>query len=102
MASPTLDQIHIDRGLTFVSNFYAQTEDKFIATKVFPMVPSPVKSDKIWTINKGDFARNTMQLRAPGAESVGISYNVDADNSYDCKVRSVHSDIPDQLLRNAD
>jgi hypothetical protein len=81
---------------------YVQSEDAFIANKIFPAVSVPNKSDKIWTINKGDFARNSLLVRAPGAESAGIGYNIDADNDYKCEVYSLHNDIPDQIRENAD
>ncbi|HEY4359408.1 MAG TPA: major capsid protein [Bryobacteraceae bacterium] len=100
--NPTVNAVHYDAPLSFVSNMYAQGQDAFIATRVFPMVSVPQASDLIYTINKGDFARNTMQKRAPGTESAGIGYNVDTNKSYRCAVWSIHNDIPDQIRANAD
>jgi len=59
-------------------------------------------SDLIYTINKGDMARNSMQKRAPGTQSVGIGYNVDTNKSYRTSVYAVHQDISDQIRANAD
>ncbi|HEY4360093.1 MAG TPA: major capsid protein [Bryobacteraceae bacterium] len=100
--NPTVNAVHYDSPLTFVSNMYAQSNDAFVASKIFPLVPVPQASDLIYTINKGDFARNSMLKRAPGTESAGIGYNVDTNKSYRCGVWSIHHDIPDQIRANAD
>jgi hypothetical protein len=100
--NPTVNAVHFDSPLTFVSNMYAQSADAFIATKIFPIVNVPQASDLIYTINKGDFTRNTMQKRAPGTEAATIGYNVDTNKSYRCAVWSINTVIPDQIRANAD
>jgi hypothetical protein len=100
--NPTVNAVHFDQPLTFISNLAVQADTAFVANKIFPMVNVPLASDLIYTINKGDMARNIMQKRAPGTESAGVGYNVDTNKSYRCSVWSIHQDIPDQIRANAD
>lgn len=81
---------------------YAQAETAFVAGKIFPAVPVQKEYDKIYTLDKGDFTRNTMQKRAPGTESAGIGYNVDTNSEYRTSVWAIHNNIADQIRANAD
>src|SRR5215472_664945 len=102
MPQPTIADVHVNVPLTNLSLSYEQADDAFVADKVFPVVPVPQRSDVYYRYNRGDFARNTMQKRAAGAESAGAGYRMDNTPSYTCDVWSLQKDIPDQIRANAD
>jgi hypothetical protein len=102
MAQPTVSDVHVNIPLTNLSLSYEQEDAAFVADKVFPILPVPQRSDVYYKYNRGDFARNTMQKRAPGAESAGSGYRLDNTPTYTCDVWSLHKDIPDQIRANAD
>ena len=102
MSQPTLSQVHVNVPLSNLSIAYAQDENEFAADKVFPIVPVPHKSDIYYVIPRDAFMRNDVKERAAGAESEGTGFNVDASNSFLCKVYALHQDIPEQVDKNAD
>jgi len=102
MPSPYLNQVHVDRPLTNMSVAYIQTEEAFIAPKVFPVVPVDKKSDRYFVYLKEDWFRDDAQLRAPGTESAGGGYDLDNTPSYNCDVFAYHKDIEEQTNANAD
>jgi hypothetical protein len=102
MPQPTLSDVHVNVPLTNLSNMYLQEASAFVAERVFPIVPVQKISDVYYTYNRGDFNRNQMKKRAPGAESAGSGYNLDNSGSYLCDVWSLHKDIPDQVRANSD
>ena len=101
MPQPSSSQLHVDHLLTDLSVARVQEAKNFIASKVFAPVPVEHKSDYYAIYNAGDFNRDEMQPRSPGAESAGSGYNV-SKNLYNCGVWSLHHDIPDQIRANAD
>lgn len=98
---PTPSDVHVNRPLTMISTAYLQNAANFIADRVFPRVPVPNQSDVYFTYDKGDFMRDEMKLRAPGAESAGSGYGL-GQGSYLAQVWSLHKDIADQVRGNAD
>lgn len=102
MPQPTLGDIHVNVPLTNVSVAYIQDAGDFIADKVFPNVPVTKQSDRYYTYDRGNFNRDEMQLRAPGAESAGSGYTVDNTPTYYAPVYAFHHDIPDQIRANSD
>jgi hypothetical protein len=78
-----------------------QTQDHFIADKVFPIVPVDKKSNKYFVYRKNDWFRDEAQRRADSTESAGSGYNLDTD-SYSADVFAFHKDVGDQVLANAD
>lgn len=101
MAQPTLQQVHLDAILTNISVAFMQSQDRFIASKVFPVVPVDKASDKYFTFDRNAFFMDQMRQRAPGDESAGSGYSVSTD-SYSCDVWALHKDIPDQIRKNSD
>ena len=99
--NPTPGDVHVNSPLTNVSVGFLQNASSFIATRVFPNVPVSKQSDLYYTYDRGEFNRDEMELRAPGAESAGGGWKVGQD-SYFCPVWAFHKDIPDQLRSNAD
>lgn len=102
MPQPTLSDVHVNRLLTMLSLAYIQEEDAFVASKVFPAVPVQKQSDIYLVYPRGNWNRNQMRKRAPGAESAGGGYTVDTSNTYSADVWALHRDIPDQLRGNQD
>ncbi|HEX7334224.1 MAG TPA: hypothetical protein VF290_22150 [Pyrinomonadaceae bacterium] len=101
MAQPSVSEVHVNRPLTNASTAYVQTDDKFVATQVFPTVPVEKQSDLITTYNKNDFFRDEAQPRADGDQSAGSGYGT-SNTPYACIVYALHKDIGPQVRRNAD
>ena len=99
---PTPSDVHVNRPLTNLSIAVIQDESVFVANQVFPVVPVEKQSDAYWTYDDAYWNSDEMQVRAPGTESVGNGYTVDASNTYYCHVYAFHKDIDDQTRANAD
>ena len=98
---PSNSQVHVDRPLTNLSIAYVQKAMYFVAGRAAPTVPVQKRSDDYFLYNKGDFFRDEMQKRAPGAESAGSGWN-NSTATYSCDVWALHKDIPDQIRNNTD
>lgn len=102
MPQPTRSQVHaVDVPLTNVSTAYQQSDESFISTKVFPIVPVEKQSDKYYTYTKNDWFRDEAEKRADATESAGSGYGLSTD-SYSCDVFALHKDIGNQARANAD
>ena len=101
MPNPTQSDVHINSPLTNISVAYIQSEDTYVADKVFPRVPVQKQSDLYWKYHKSEWRRQDVEKRAPSTESPGVGWNVTTDQ-YFCNVYAVHKDIDDQLRANAD
>ena len=99
---PTAGDVHVNAPLTNVSVAYIQSANDFIASKVFPNIPVQKQSDRYYVYNRGDFNRDEMELRAPGAESAGSGYTLDNTPTYFADRWGIHKDIPDEMRANAD
>lgn len=102
MALPTSADVHVDSALTNISIAFMQNASNFVASRVFPNVPVDKQSDKYFTIDRGDFNRNTAKVRAPGTKASQVGFKVDSNNTYFADVRASRHDIPLQTLANAD
>jgi hypothetical protein len=80
---------------------YVQDQADFVANRVFPAVPVPSKSDLYFVYNRGDFFRNNMQKRAPGAPAVSGGYKL-ATQTYVADVWAEKKIIDDQIRANSD
>lgn len=101
MAQPDRSSVHIDAILTNLSVAYIQDQSRFIAGKVFPIVPVNKQSDKYFKYTKDDWFRDEAAPRGDAAESVGSGYNLETD-SYYCDVFAFHKDIGRRTRDNAD
>jgi len=101
-AQPTSSAVHVNAPLTNISVAYIQSQEDFIADKVFPLVPVDKQTDIYWTYTKNDWFRDEAKQRGPAAESAGGGYNLDSTATYSCKVYAFHKDIPDQVRANCD
>lgn len=92
---------HVDAVLTNISVAFMQTQDKYISTKVFPVVPVSKKSGLYYKYDRDAWLRDEAQKRADTTESAGSGYEVGTDR-YDADVFAFHKDIGDQLRANTD
>ena len=98
---PTEGDVHVDRALTNIAIAFLQMQDNFVARRVFPTVPVTNKSDSYYLIDRGNFNRNQVQLRAPGTPAARINWTVNTDG-YNSQRRSIANPIPDEIRSNAD
>ena len=101
MPEPVFSDVHVQAALTAISVAYLQSEDAYIADKVFPVVPVVHQADKYFVYSKADYFRDEAQLRADATESAGSGFNLNTQ-SYSAGVWAIHKDIGDQTRRNAD
>ncbi len=101
MPNPTRSDVHVNAPLTNVSIAYLQEDNKFISTKLFPLISVPKQSDLYFQYDQGDFLRSEAKDRAPGTESAGAGYDL-TTASYSCSVKALHKDVADQIRANAD
>ena len=101
MPQPTLSDVHVDRALTDLSVRFSQSNDAFIADKVFPVVRNQHKSDKYYTYDRSYWLRTDAQLRGPATESAGSGYEIGTDD-FSIDVFALHKDVDDQTKANAD
>jgi hypothetical protein len=102
MPQPTLSQVHVNVPLTNMSVAYRQDATSYVATRVFPIVPSDKQSNVYYKYTKDDWFRDEATKRAPGVESSGSGYNLTNTSSFTCDVFALHKDIPDQVRNNSD
>ncbi len=102
MPQPTESDVHVNRPLTNISIAFMQSQANFIADRVFPIIPVTKQSDAYWSYDQAFWNRDEMEVRAPATETAGSGYEVDADNTYYCKIWGFHKDIPDPIRANAD
>ena len=98
----TPSQVHIDAPLTNLTLAYLQSQENFIADKVFPTVDVTKQSDKYYTYDRENFNRSGQRnLLAPRTrpERVGMSLSND---SYFADVFGLATDFDEQTLANED
>lgn len=100
--NPTPGDVHVNTPLSNISVAFLQSATRFVADKVFPNIPVSKQSDRYYTYDRGHFNRDSMEERAPGAESKGTTYEVDNTPTYYAPVYATHHDIPDQRRANSD
>lgn len=101
MPQPVVADVHVNAALTNIAVAYVQDQDRYIADKVFPMVPVQHRSDVYFKWSKADFYRDEAQQRADATESAGTGVNLTTD-SYNASVYALHQDIGPQVRANAD
>ncbi|RYF52429.1 MAG: hypothetical protein EOO38_00020 [Cytophagaceae bacterium] len=102
MASPTLQQVHVNVPLTNVSIAYQQEQKDFICDTMFPVVASQKQSNLYFSYDRSYWMRTGAQRRAPATESAGGGFQISANNSYFCHKYAFHMDIADELQTEAD
>lgn len=100
-SQPTQSEVHTDAVLSNISVAYIQEQSRFIASKVFPMVPVEKQSDKFYTYPKNSWFLDEAQPRADATEAAGSGYAQSTDD-YSCKVYAIRKDVGDQVMANSD
>lgn len=101
MPQPASQDVHVDEVLTDLAISYMQSQDVFIATKVFPILPVSKQSNKYIIWDKNDWFRDEAQKRADATESAGSGYRLSQD-SYYADVWAFHKDVGSQARANSD
>ena len=101
MPNPLVSSVHVDAALTGMSVAYLQDQRNFVARRVFPVVNVQHRSDKYFVYNQADFLRDSVQLRAAGAESAAADYRL-STATYTAERYALHKDIADEIRFNAD
>lgn len=101
LIQPGRADVHVDRPLTNIAIAFSQKPETFVADRVFPILPVAKQTDQYFQIPKGDWFRDEMKKRAPGALSAERTHNVSTD-SYSCDVWALHEMLADQVAANYD
>jgi len=100
MPNPTSSALNFNQVLTDFSVAFVQDESKFIAGKAFPVIPTEHQAGEYIQYNKGDWFRDIAGERAPGTESTGAGYDLDANGTFYNRVYASHFDVADQTRAN--
>ena len=101
MPQPASQDVHIDEVMTDFAISYMQSQEVFIATKVFPIISKSKQSNKYIVWNKNDWMRDEAQKRADATESAGSGFRFSQD-SYFADVWAFHKDVGSQTRANQD
>lgn len=97
---PSLNSTYVSAPLT---NFSIGYHPKgMVARQVFDVVPVVKESGEYFVWNRHDAARIPDTLRANGAESNTLSFNLDSNGTYRCHEYALKSKITDRDRANAD
>lgn len=99
MPQPTAGDVFVNVPLTNVSLAYYQSQDVYIADKMFPGIPVNLQSGTIWEWDASYILINGMEPRAEGAETRGIGSKLN-QLTYATLVYGLHKDISDQRRAN--
>jgi len=98
----TPSQVHIDAPLTNLTLAYLQSQENFIADKVFPIVDVSKQSDKYYKYNRDEFNRSGQRkLLAPRTRPERVGMSLSNDN-YFADVWGLATDFDEQTLANED
>jgi hypothetical protein len=100
MPNPTSAALVYNQVLTDMSIAYVQDSKRFIADKVFPVIPVDHQAGQYIKYNRGDWFRDVAAERAPGTESTGMGFDLDANGTFFNRVYATHADVDDQTRAN--
>lgn len=101
MTQPTVGEVHVDRPLTNVAVAYLQKQTKFVADRVFPVVPRDKKTDEYTIFNKEYWFRDEADVIAPGGEFPESGFEV-SYGTYNCRKYGIAHPTPVEVMANAD
>jgi len=98
----TPSQVHIDRPLSNLTLAYAQSQENFIADKVFPTVGVARQSDKYYIYDRANMNRTgDVKKLAPRTEVNRIGMTI-SNSSYFADVYGLGMDFDEQTIANED
>ena len=98
---PSVADVHVDTALTNISVAFMQSDQNFVARRVFPEVIVNHKTDAYYTFDRGEWNRSQMKRRAPGAKAPVGTMKLATDN-YNADVFALAKQVPDEIRANAD
>ncbi len=98
---PGRTDVHVDRPLTNMSVAFRQSQDLFVADRVFPVLPVSKQTDSFFRIPRGAFLRDQMEKKAPGAGPALANFNYDTD-TYRADIWALGCMVGDEIRANAD
>ena len=99
MTQPTLSDITaVDPVLTNMLVGYKQDADRFIAARLFPVVPVDDKSGTYYIFTKKYWFTDEMQERVPGAEYMRAHFAAETD-TYDTVQFALATPIADEIRK---
>lgn len=101
MPNPTVSDLHVQAALTDISVAYAQGATRFVAGRMFPVIPVMKKSDKYFVMDQGDWQRSEAQPRAAGAAAARSGWRLSKDTYYAERIALGHP-VSDPERDNAD
>lgn len=103
MPTLTRSDVHVDRPLSNISVAILQDIAKdYIATTVFPTIPTLKQSDRYFVYNRDFWHRTAAQKRAPATESAGSGWSLDNTPTFFADVYAHHVDVDQDTRDNAD
>lgn len=100
MAQPTHSEIQVvDPVLTSLLVGYQQADSRFVANKVFPIVPIDFQSFTYYTFDKKYWFANEMKGRTPGAAYARSGYGVSSATGY-ANTYGLEHPIADEARKN--
>ena len=98
----TPSAVHVDQPLTNLTLAYAQSQENFIADKVFPTVGVSKQSDKYYLYDRANMNRTgDVEKLAPRTEVNRIGMTI-SNSSYFADVYGLGMDFDEQTLANED
>lgn len=93
--------VHVDALLSNISVAYFQDDTRYVADKVFPIVPVPKASDSYWVFDKSDLFRDDAQMRAELAPAAEVNAKLGKDH-YQTNTYAAKRLISDEVMANYD
>lgn len=101
MPNPAPQDVHVNELMTDFAVGYMQSQQDYLATKVFPIISVDKQSDNYIVWDRNDWLRDEAERRADSTESVGSGYRYSTD-SYFAHVYAIHKDVGWQSRHNQD
>lgn len=98
---PTPGDVHVNRPLTNIAIAFKQSNENFVAWRVFPQVNVEKQSDVYYVWDRADFHRDEAQEIGPSGEAPIGALRISTD-SYFCRVNKFAHLISDQDRANTD
>ena len=101
MTQPTSSEVQVvDPVLSNMLVGYMQADDRFIASRLFPIVPTDKQSSTFYSFTKKYWFLDNMKLRAPGGQFARNGYGVSSSTTY-ANLWGLEHPIADEVRNNS-
>lgn len=101
MTIPTINDVQgVEPILTNMLVAYMNTEDRYVATRAFPVVQVEKDSGKFWKFTKKYWFQSEMKKRAPGQQYARAGFGVETD-TYETLQWALANAIADETRKNS-